>query len=108
MKIRSSLTSAGVILVPSTLTGWYRNRMTMMAMTTLTDRSRSQITALRAVDDGAGGGLAGGRLARGIPGLVGGTLGTGMPCSSCIYHYYRRNLSRKAILPPGSIERGWT
>src|SRR6185503_16021507 len=79
MKMRSSLTSAGVMLVPSTLTGWYRNRMTTMAITTLTERSRNQEIALRAVE---GGGVTGG--------LIGGTLTAGAPCSSCIYHYYRR------------------
>src|SRR6185312_10757449 len=73
INMRSSLIREGVMLVPSTLTGWYRKRMTIIAMTTLTERSRSQEMALRATD-----------------GWAGGTLTLGVPCSSCIYHYYRR------------------
>jgi len=57
------------------------------AMTTLTERSRSQEIAVRAVDGWVAGGVTG-RLA-------GGTLTVGAPCSSCIYHYYRRIRSRR-------------
>src|ERR1041385_2245289 len=43
MNTRSSLSSVGIMLVPSTLTGWYRNRITTTAIITLMNRSRIQL-----------------------------------------------------------------
>ena len=56
--------------------------MTMMAMNTLTDRSRSQEIAFRAAD--------GDRIPFGgaMGAVVIDTLIAGVPCSSCIYHHY--------------------
>src|SRR5579862_1755222 len=48
------------MLVPSTFTGWYRNRITTIAISTLIERSRIQESVSAAVDlTGAGWGLSG-------------------------------------------------
>src|SRR5690242_1060348 len=59
--------------------------MTMIAMTTLTERSRSQEIALRAFEES------------GVDAALVGAPTTGVPCSSCIYHYYRRNRQRRVL-----------
>ena len=38
------------MLVPSTFTGWYRNRITMMAITTLIARSRTHVSVAPIAD----------------------------------------------------------
>src|SRR6266705_4719994 len=50
MKMRSWSTRDGIMLVPSTFTGWYKNMITAMAISTLNERSRSQARVARVVD----------------------------------------------------------
>src|SRR5579885_1800952 len=54
MKIRSWSTRLGIMLVPSTFTGCYTNRITIIARITLSVRSRSHEIAIRAADGSAG------------------------------------------------------
>src|SRR5690242_6435962 len=59
IKIRSWSTSAGIILVPSTFTGWYRKRITRIAKTTDTNRSRNQLAKVDREDGSCGSGFGG-------------------------------------------------